>query len=105
MAFWNVLTLAGSTLTGGIRALSWRDGLSVHRIDRHVDHRWHRRLHVHLLSRRSSVRCLRTQVRGRITANEPHVSSILWSDSPAVGEVNRSFSEEPVRTFCVWDIT
>src|SRR4051812_2212046 len=35
MAFSNVLTLAGSTLTGGIRTLSWRDGLSVHRIDRH----------------------------------------------------------------------
>src|SRR5437773_12553429 len=35
MAFSNVLTFAGSTLTGGIRTLSWRDGLSVHRIDRH----------------------------------------------------------------------
>src|SRR5207245_11378264 len=35
MAFSNVLTLAGSTLTGGISTLSWRDGLSAHRIDRH----------------------------------------------------------------------
>src|SRR3982750_3242140 len=41
MAFWNVLTLAGSTLTGGIRALSWRDGLSVHRMTVIVDPRWH----------------------------------------------------------------
>src|SRR4051812_27650009 len=48
MAFSNVLTLAGSTLTGGIRALSWRDGLSVHRTDRH---------------RRSSMACTRWPIR------------------------------------------